>query len=72
MKITMPQTADGIIERFISEKFIVPSITGYGITELGVILLAKDLRNFDNLHRKSVRVFVYKGKNKVETIRGQT
>ena len=72
MKIPMPQTTDGIIERFISEKFIVPSITGYGITELGAILLAKDLRNFDNLHRKSVRVIVYKGKNKVETIREQT
>ncbi len=72
MKIPMPQTTDGIIERFISEKFIVSLITGYGITELGAILLAKDLRDFDNLHRKSVRVIVYKGKNKVETIREQT
>ncbi len=72
MKIPMPQTTDGIIERFISERFIVPTITGYGITELGAILLAKDLRNFDNLYRKSVRVIVYKGKNKVETIREQT
>lgn len=51
MKIPMPQTTDGIIERFISERFVVPSITGYGITELGAILLAKDLRDFDNLHR---------------------
>ena len=56
MKMPMPQTADGIIERFISEKFIIPSITGYSITEPGAILLAKDLRNFDNLHRKYVRV----------------
>lgn len=64
MKIPMPQATDGIIERFISEKFIVPSVTGYEITELGAILLAKDLRDFDNLHRKSVRVIVYKGKIK--------
>lgn len=27
IKIPMPQTTDGIIERFISEKFIIPSIT---------------------------------------------
>lgn len=69
LKIPMPQSSDGIIERFISEKFIVPSLTGYGITELGAILLAKDLRSFDNLYRKAIRVIVYKDKSKVETIR---
>lgn len=42
------------------------------LQKLGAILLAKDLRDFDNLYRKSVRVIVYKGKNKVETIREQT
>ena len=41
------------MERFVSEHFIIPSITGYGITELGAILLAKDLRDFDGLYRKS-------------------
>ena len=45
------------------------SLTGYGITELGAILLAKDLRDFDSLYRKAVRVIVYKGKNKLETVR---
>ncbi|MCM1042085.1 MAG: putative DNA binding domain-containing protein [Bacteroides sp.] len=69
LKIPMPQTTEGIIERFISEKFIVPSLAGYGITELGAMLLAKDLRNFDSLYRKAVRVIVYKGKDKVETVR---
>lgn len=71
LKIPMPQTADGIMERFISERFVISSLTGYGITELGAILLAKDLRDFDNLHRKAVRVIVYNGKNKVDTIREQ-
>lgn len=71
LKIPMPQTADGIMERFISERFVISSLTGYGITELGAILLAKDLRDFDNLYRKAVRVIVYNGKSKVDTVREQ-
>lgn len=72
LKIPMPQTADGIMERFVSERFVIPSITGYGITELGAILLAKDFRDFDALYRKAIRVIVYKDKSKVETIREQS
>lgn len=71
LKIPMPQTADGIMERFISERFVISSLTGYGITELGAILLAKDLRDFDNLYRKAVRVIVYNGKSKIDTVREQ-
>ena len=45
---------------------------GYGITELGAILFAKRLSDFDGLKRKMVRVIVYKGKNKIDTIREQS
>lgn len=71
LHLPMPQTTDGIIERFLSEKFIAQSEFGYEITELGAILLAKDFRQFDTLYRKAVRVIVYKGKGKTETIREQ-
>ena len=71
LQIPMPRTSEGIMERFESEHFVIPSLTGYDITELGAILLAKDLRNFDNLYRKAVRVIVYNGKSKVDTIREQ-
>lgn len=47
------------------------TLTGYGVTMMGAILLAKDLRKFGNLARRSPRVIVYKGKNKVETVREQ-
>lgn len=67
----MPQNSDGIINRFISEHFVNVVNGEYGITELGALLLAKNLRDFDNLYRKSIRVIVYRGKNKVETIREQ-
>lgn len=69
LNMPMPQTSEGIIERFISERFIVASEVGYDITELGALLLAKDFRQFESLYRKAIRVIVYSGKNKVETIR---
>jgi predicted HTH transcriptional regulator len=67
----MPRSLDGILERFESENFIVKNELGYGITELGAILLAKNLRDFNNLYRKAIRVIVYKGTSKLETIREQ-
>ena len=45
---------------------------GYAITKLGALLFAKNLKSFESVKRKSVRVIVYKGKNKVETEREQT
>jgi ATP-dependent DNA helicase RecG len=71
MKIPTPQTSQGIIERFISEKLVVADEHGFSITELGAILFAKNLSDFSNLNRKSMRVIVYKGKNKIETVREQ-
>lgn len=70
MKIPMPQTSQGVIDRFISERLVVAD-EGLGITELGAILFAKNLNDFNNLNRKSMRVIVYKGKNKIETVREQ-
>lgn len=67
----MPQNSDGIIDRFISEHFVTVLNDDYCITELGALLLAKNLRDFENLHRKAIRVVVYRGKNKVDTVREQ-
>ncbi len=70
--LPMPQDNQGVIERFLLEKFIVQDELGYCVTELGALLLAKKLTDFGNLKRKAVRVVVYKGKNKVETVREQS
>ena len=64
MHLPLPQNTKGILERFLSENLIVEDEMGYGITELGAILFAKHLSDFDGLKRKMVRVIVYKGKNK--------
>lgn len=71
MKIPYPQTTQGVISRLISESLIKQNESYFDITELGAILFAKDLSVFGNLSRKAIRVIVYKGKNKVETIRDQ-
>ena len=60
------------MERFVSENLIQQDEVGYSITELGALLFAKSFGDFDGLKRKIVRVIVYKGKNKLETIREQS
>ena len=70
--LPLPQDGAGIMERFISERILLLDEIGYSITELGAILFAKKLSDFDNLKRKVIRVIVYKGKNKIETIREQS
>jgi predicted HTH transcriptional regulator len=70
MKLPYPSNQQGVIEKFIEEGLVNHS-KSYSITKLGAILFAKNLKDFESVERKSVRVIVYKGKNKVETEREQ-
>ena len=69
--IPYPSNQQGVIEKFISENLIVKYVAGYSITKLGAVLFAKNLSDFESVNRKSIRVIVYKGKSKIETIREQ-
>ena len=40
-----------------------------GITNMGALLFAKDLREFDQLSRKTVRIIIYSDKSRLQTIR---
>jgi len=71
LKIPYPSNQQGVIDKFLSENLIVSEKSGFNITKLGAILLAKNLSDFEAVQRKSIRVIVYKGKNKIETIREQ-
>ncbi|HGY11710.1 MAG TPA: transcriptional regulator, partial [Desulfobacterales bacterium] len=70
MKLPYPSSQQGVIDKFLEEGIVVKK-TGYAITKLGALLFAKNLKDFESVERKSVRVIVYKGKNKVETEREQ-
>src|SRR3989338_4361879 len=41
----------------------------FDITNLGAILLAKNIEEFENLSRKAVRVIIYEGKDRMKTIK---
>ena len=71
LSIPYPSDRSGVLERFSSEGFITEHHGTYSITNLGAILFAKDLNQFQGLKRKSIRVIIYDGKNKLKTIREQ-
>lgn len=69
--IPYPSNRKGVIDKLESEGFIKKEFDLFSITKLGALLLAKDLEDFRDIGRKAVRVIIYKGKNKIETIREQ-
>ncbi|HEA30371.1 MAG TPA: transcriptional regulator [Leeuwenhoekiella sp.] len=71
LNIPYPSSRDGVLKKFVSEDFIIKNKSKYHITNLGAILLAKDLNNFSELKRKAIRAIVYDGNNKLNTIREQ-
>ncbi|MCD4829558.1 MAG: putative DNA binding domain-containing protein [Candidatus Cloacimonetes bacterium] len=69
----LPDNKSLILERLTSDKLISKSSGDkYHILNLGAILIAQDLNEFESLTRKGLRVIQYKGDDKVETIREQT
>ena len=60
----------GILNYLQEEDFIKKNENRkWDITNLGAILFAKNLNDFKNIKRKSIRVIQYDGKNKLKTIR---
>ncbi len=68
----LPDGRAAILEALAADRLIEPAGGGYwNVLNLGAILLAKRLSDFGRLQRKAVRVVVYKGKGRVETLREQ-
>ncbi|MEK6614838.1 MAG: ATP-binding protein, partial [Bacteroidota bacterium] len=60
----VPSSANEIMDWLVKEKI---DGSGYYITNFGAITSAVDIRQFDDISRKSIRVIKYKGVNKLET-----
>jgi ATP-dependent DNA helicase RecG len=58
-----------VLQRFAMDRLIVAVGEGYSITNLGAILFAKRLDEFEGLARKAPRVIVYDGSNKLKPSR---
>ncbi|RTL01440.1 MAG: transcriptional regulator [Proteobacteria bacterium] len=71
INLSLPENRNGIISRLADERLIVATaIAGkWTITNLGAILFAKKLKQFRHLERKSVRVILYQGNSRLETIK---
>ena len=70
MGFALPENKNKIVEDFINEKFVRKNDAGtYDIANLGALLIAKNLSNFEDLSHKAVRVIWYKQNNRMETIR---
>ncbi len=70
MKLPYPENRSAILQRLLSEKMIVQSDDGgYDITNLGAILFAKNLEDFDRLARKTLRIIFYRGESRIDTIK---
>ncbi|WP_211653314.1 ATP-binding protein [Planococcus alpniumensis] len=68
----VPKNNKLVFERLMADEMIEKNEVGlWNITNLGAILFATTLSAFPNLKRKSVRVIVYSGKGKLETLREQ-
>lgn len=69
-KLPYPENRSLVLQRLVSEKLIVQSDSGnYNITNLGAILFAKNLEDFDRLSRKILRVIFYRGDSRMDTIK---
>jgi ATP-dependent DNA helicase RecG len=72
LSLPLPEGRDGILSALAADDMIAPGKSGkWHITNLGAVLFAKRLTDFRTLTRKTVRVILYKGESRVETVREQ-
>jgi len=66
-----PSTRKEVLETFVQKGFLRDEGGTFTITNLGALLLAKRLSDFDGLARKAVRVIVYDGTSKARVKDGK-
>lgn len=69
MHLPYPSNLENVALRLKEENIINEYEGQFAITNLGALLLAKNLKDFSTLARKAIRVIKYKNNNKVETER---
>lgn len=69
MKLIQPSNMASVLDKFQEEKFIKKSGTHFNILNLGAILFAKNLDDFEEVSRKAIRIIIYKGSSRVAAIK---
>ncbi|MGJ3265628.1 MAG: ATP-binding protein [Salinarimonas sp.] len=63
--VPQPGNPAEMIRTMIRDRFVIDTMDGrYDVTNLGAILLARDIRDFPSIERRSVRVIQYAGRDK--------
>lgn len=65
----LPDTKQGILDSLADDGLLKKAGANWDITNLGGILFAKDLNSFKSLHRKIVRVIIYKDNSRINAIK---
>lgn len=71
LNLPLPPNIETILEKLEEEKLILKRTRKYNITNLGALLFANNLNDFDGFGRKAPRVIIYKGNNRINTIKEQ-
>lgn len=70
LKLPLPESRTAVLKALLADGLLNRSESGkWNITNLGAILFARKLEDFPTLKRKAVRLVLYKGESRVETIR---
>jgi len=72
MKLPLPENKEQILSALVAEQLIHRMDSGqWSVTNLGAILFAKRLEDFRTLQRKAVRVILYQGDSRIQTLKEQ-
>ncbi len=70
LEIPFPRNREKILEDLSNEKFICKNDAGnWDVTNFGALMIAKNLKKFDGLMRRGVRVIWYKNESRIEAFR---
>ena len=67
LKLPYPAEQAGVLDRLKQERLVDQVDGRYNIRRIGALLLAKRLRDFQDVYRKAPRVVVYNGVSKLDT-----
>lgn len=70
MEAPLPRNFDKVLDDLKNEKFIVKNdAANWDITNLGVLTIGKNLKQFEKLGRKTIRIIWYKKNDRLEGVR---
>jgi len=69
LNVPVPRTETSIAEFMISQRLLKREGTNYCITNLGVLVCAKEIQRFPGKERKAIRLIKYRGDDRTDTER---